>query len=85
MSDWEKFAAGIGTTVFFIGSIIFIAPLATAMGALGGWIVGWFFGNAILSVLGQIGVHDVAMWQLGAAFAFFGSFLRTQTTVKVDK
>ena len=46
------------------------------VGALSGWFIGLFFGNAILNVLDKIGVCDVSMWQLGAFIGFVSSFFK---------
>lgn len=61
-------------------AIAFIAPvLGTLIGAFMGWVVGLFFGETILAFLAAVGVKTagLAMWQVGAAMGFLGSFLRT--------
>lgn len=78
----ETFAKIIGTGILFSSGILAVAPLSACFGALAGWTVGLLFGNTILGVLAQLGLHGVALWQLGATCGFFGSFLRTSTTVR---
>ena len=48
--------------------------MRTIVGALAGWIVGWFFGNTLLAIANQLGIHKVATWQLGAALGFVSGF-----------
>jgi hypothetical protein len=68
-----------------------LAPALTAMvilhvvfGAVGGWLVGLFFGETILGTLSRFGVdiEGLSMWQLGATLAFVGAFFRAHQTVK---
>lgn len=61
-------------------AIAFIAPLAGVLiGSFTGWVVGLFFTETILSFLARFGVETagLAVWQVGAAMGFLGSFLRT--------
>jgi hypothetical protein len=61
-------------------AIAFIAPLAGVLiGSFTGWVVGLVFSETILSFLSRFGVDTagLAVWQIGAAMGFLGSFLRT--------
>lgn len=69
------FAAGV--------VIAFIAPLVGVLiGAFMGWVVGLFFTDTIIGFLTRVGVDTVglAVWQVGAAMGFLGSFLRTSVS-----
>ena len=72
----ENFLKFIGGTLATISVLFFIRLIGPAVGALSGWIVGLVFGDAIFSVLRAFGVDTTqfAMWQLGAALSFIGSF-----------
>lgn len=69
---------------FFAAIVIaFIAPLfGVLIGAFMGWVVGLFFSATILDFLSRVGVETagLALWQVGAAMGFLGSFLRTSVT-----
>jgi hypothetical protein len=80
--NYEKVTAAVGASILFSAFILAAAPISAGCGALAGMTVGWFFGNTIIYVLGQLGLHNVALWQLGATLGFLSSFLRTSTTVK---
>lgn len=83
MDDVLKF---IGISVAFLALMVVVVPLATLFGALGGWSVGLFWGDAILITLRKtVGLDpQVTMWQLGAALGFVGSFLRTSVSTRRD-
>ena len=66
----------LGAVIAVLGLMII---LSTLMGAVCGLIVGLFFGDTILGIAGQIGIHHVTMWQLGAFLGFVGSFFRSHT------
>ena len=59
--------------------------LGTLFGALAGWIVGLFFGDTILGILGQMGLHNITMWQYGAFMGFNGGFLKTKVSSSDSK
>lgn len=66
---WIQFLAW-RVSVFVIGVF-----LRTLVGALAGWIVGWFFGGTLVAVAAPLLVlHKVAIWQLGAALGFVAGF-----------
>lgn len=77
----EKLAEVFGSGIMFAAGLIVLAPIGTAFGALAGWTTGMIFGQTILGVLGKLGLHDVAMWQIGATAGFLGVYLRTKTSV----
>ena len=60
-----------------------LVPMTTIIGAFTGWIVGWFFGDTILTILSQLGVHDANMWQWGAFLGFLSGFLKTKVSAEV--
>lgn len=60
-----------------VAIVLFLGPLiGTLAGAFVGWVVGLFFSDTILGILGQLGVHGVAMWQYGAFLGFTGAFFK---------
>lgn len=71
-----------GMTLFFGGMFLLIIA-GTLMGALAGWAVGLFFNDTILGIAAQLGIRDVAMWQLGAFLGFIGGFLKTKVSAEV--
>lgn len=79
---YERMTSAIGGALLFSAMIVVAAPISAALGALAGWTVSLIFGDTILRVMSMVGIHDVAVWQLGATLGFVSSFLRTQTTVK---
>lgn len=81
---------------FFVGIVIFIWASVAALvpmiliilagsffGGLGAWIVGWVFGDTILSIFAVLGLHGFTMWQIGIFLGFFGSYFRT--TISTSK
>lgn len=70
----------IGTVLGLIALAFLAIIVGTLMGAITGWVVGLFFGNAILGALASFGVVGVSMWQLGAFLGFVGGFFRTTVT-----
>lgn len=79
----DKFVLSMGAVAMGIGAIFFFVILGTFLGAVAGWIVGLVFGDTILGILSQFGVHNVTMWQFGAFMGFAGSFLKTKVTAEV--
>ena len=62
-------------------AVFCLLPILTVLvGAFSGWVVGWFFDETILGILSQIGISDVAMWQVGAFLGFVGGFLKTSVS-----
>jgi hypothetical protein len=76
-----KLLIAIGTVCAAFLGILIVAPLSTLFGAVAGWAVGLFFGGTVLGLLGQVGVHDVTMWQVGAFLGFLAAFFKN-TQVK---
>ena len=79
----KTFSTTIGAIVLGSSAICFLTIVGALFGALSGWIVGWFFGETILGVLGKLGLHGVAMWQIGATAGWFGGFLKTKVEATV--
>lgn len=79
----DKFVSGIGQIVLAGAAICILPVLGTLFGAFAGWVVGWFFEDTILGIASQIGINDVAMWQVGATLGFAGGFLKTKVTATV--
>jgi hypothetical protein len=63
---------GVGALLLVISSVMTV--LSTILGALSGWVVGFFYQDTMLDVFSQVGIHDVALWQIGAFLGFVGSF-----------
>jgi membrane protein DedA with SNARE-associated domain len=76
-SGVKALGAGFAVASGIIGLIMFAVILGTLFGAISAWFIGLFFGDTILHVLGQFGVHDVTMWQLGAFFGFLSGYIKT--------
>ena len=72
--------AGFGLVFMSLFSIFFFVILGTLLGAVAGWIVGLVFGETILAILAQIGIHGITMFQFGAFMGFVGGFLKTKVT-----
>lgn len=80
----EKVAAFFGGVALTIGGIFVFVILGTFAGGCSGWIVGLVFGETILDIAGQLGIHGVTMFQLGCFLGFVGGFLKTKVTAKVE-
>ena len=78
----EKFVMAIGAIMLFVASIAALIPITTLCGAVAGWFVGLFFGDAILYTLSEMGLHNITMWQLGATLGFVSGFLKTRVECK---
>lgn len=76
----DKFLTFVGAVVVVPLILIFACILGTLFGAIGGWVVGWFFGDTILGVLASFGVTGLSMWQYGAFLGFTGAFFRAHQT-----
>lgn len=60
---------------------IVLPVISTLFGAVIGWVVGLFFGKAILGVLACIGIKGFSMWQIGAALGFIGGFFTRKVNI----
>ena len=66
-------------TAFLVVTVCGFGPLLNALyGAVGGWAVSLLYNDTILGILAQLGLKNVAMWQVGATAGFFSWFLRQQ-------
>lgn len=66
--------------IFVIFLLMAVSPLLGALfGAFSGWVVGLFFGDTLLSIFSQLGVH-ASMWAIGAFLGFGGGFFRSHLT-----
>ena len=84
-SGLERTTLLIGSAFVMTAGIFLFVALGTLMGALAGWTVGLFFGGTILSIVHQLGIHDVSMWQFGAFMGFVGGFMKTKVTAEIKK
>lgn len=79
----DKLGIALAGIVLFVGTVLLGCIAGAAVGALGGWIVGWTaFGDWILHVLGAFGARGFTMAELGAACGFVGGFLKTKVDLK---
>lgn len=76
----DTFSNFIGGAILFVAAIFFAVILGTAFGALAGWVVGIFFSETILGILGQLGIHNITMWQFGAFMGFIGGYMKTKVS-----
>ena len=74
---WQTFLVFVGIPLAFVLNVF--------IGAVSGWIVGLFFGNAILGILSQIGVSGFSMWQIGAFLGFISGFFRKMISFNNNK
>ena len=81
----DKMAVAFGSIALGIGGIFFFVILGTLMGGIAGWVVGLIFGDTILGIASQLGIHNVTMFQLGSFMGFMGGFLKTKVTAEVKK
>ena len=61
-------------------TFFFLSILSALFGALSGLVVNLFFGETILETLGRLGLHSVALWQIGTTAGWLGGFFRSSTT-----
>ena len=78
----DKLIAGVLGVVVVVAVVLFFTTISTFFGAVGGWIVGLFFADTIMSALSAFGVDTskLTMWQLGAFLGFIGGYLRAVQT-----
>ena len=81
----EKLALLFGGSALFLSGLLIFIILGTLAGGVAGWIVGLVFGDTILGIASQLGIHDVTMFQLGAFFGFIGGFLKTKVTAEIKQ
>ena len=60
---------------------IILPVISTLFGAIIGWVVGLFFGKAILGILACVGIKGFSMWQIGAALGFIGGFFTRKINI----
>lgn len=75
-SDVGDLLTFIGTMILALAAMFGLVILSTIVGAVTGWCVGLLFGDAILGVLSQLGIHYVSVAQLGAFLGFVAPFFR---------
>ena len=78
----EKLGTALGViSASFV--LIFIATImGTVLGAMSGWTAGLVFGETILGFISQLGIKNIAMWELGASLGFIGGYFRSIATKK---
>ena len=81
----DKFVIAIGSLFVVLASVLLFVILGTLFGAVGGWIVGLFFGDTILTIFAMLGIKGVTMFQIGAFLGFVGGYFRTTSAEKADK
>lgn len=76
----------IGYLAVSAAALFLLCLFSTIYGAAVGWVVGLFFADTILDFLSRIGmnIENLALWQVGAALGFIGSFFRSTHRVKKD-
>jgi hypothetical protein len=82
-SFMDKFGMAVGAMVVSLGIAFFFIIAASFMGGVAGWCVGLVFGDTILGIAGQFGLHGVTMFQLGVFLGFVGGFLKTKVSAEV--
>lgn len=79
----DTMAKVFGGITLALGGIFFFIIIGTFFGGLAGWTVGLVFGDTILGIAAQLGIHNVTMFQLGCFLGFFGGFLKTKVSTEV--
>ncbi len=72
--------AFVGGAVLVVGGLFVFPLLGAFFGGVSGWIVGIFFGDAILGLFAALGVKGISMWQLGVTLGFVGGFFRSSSS-----
>lgn len=77
-----KVIGGTALTAVIAALLVFIACVGgAAFGALGGWVVGWFFDDTLYAAQRAFHISPaLAPWQLGAALGFVGGFFKTSVS-----
>lgn len=60
--------------------LLLAAVAGTLVGMAGGAIVAIWFNDPLQAALNALGVHGVALWQLGGLLGFVGGFFRSSTS-----
>lgn len=71
--------------VMFVAIPLLLIMLHVILSAIFGWVIGLFFGKAILGILSQIGISGYSMWQIGAFMGFVASFFSKYITYDVKR
>lgn len=82
--NMDKLATAFGLMALAISGVFVFIIFGTFAGALAGWIVGLVFGDTILGILDQFGIHGVTMFQFGAFMGFVGGFMKTKVSHSKD-
>ena len=69
----------------FIAIPLLLVLLHVILSAIFSWVIGLFFGEAILGILAQIGISGYSMWQIGAFIGFVASFFSKYITYDVKR
>lgn len=76
-----KTILGFLATGVIAALLLMVGSLSGAVfGAAGGLVVGWWFGDTILNLLQQLGLHITSMWALGMTLGFIGGFFKSTLT-----
>ena len=81
----EKLTIVLGAAVAWQGSMFLFVIINSLVGGIAGLVVGLVFGDTILGIFSQLGIHNITMFQAGVFLGFVGGFLRTKTTVEQKK
>lgn len=80
----DKLALALVGGAAFLFVACLLGPL---FGGLAGWIVGFFWTDAILDFLRRFGVDTAGLtvWQIGVGLGFMGGFFKATLTEKSAK
>lgn len=81
----KKILAGLMAVLLAAPLFVFFAIFGTLMGAVGGWVVGLFFADTILTFFSYIfgNSHGLQMWEIGASLGFISGYFKSAVSLKV--
>lgn len=81
-----KFIGAIIMAGAVMCGIVFLAAVGgAAFGALGGWVVGWFFNDTIALGMRAFHLEPMETWQLGCFLGFVGGFFKATLSTSSKK
>lgn len=72
---------GIGAMVAVVAFLVVM--LSALFGGIAGWIVGLMYGESILGIAAQLGIHGITMFQFGVFLGFVGGFFKSNLSKAV--